>query len=91
MLVDITEPVTVCVMLHNPLHVLLPLHDVHLLWNFKKPSGATSQLVDNEMMSETAESPVHTQHINSVMLKPDCIQEVCTHLPMQVVHTVKLT
>jgi hypothetical protein len=72
-------------MLHNPLHVSLPLHDVHLLWNFKKSSGATSQLVDNEMMLETAESPVHTQHISSVMLKPDYIQEVCTQLPMQVV------
>ena len=72
-------------MLHNPLHVLLPLHDVHLLWNFKK-SGATSHLIDNEMMLETTDSPVHTQRISSVMLKPDCIQEVCTHLPVQIVY-----
>ena len=70
-------------MLRNPLHVSLPLHDVHLLWNFKKSNGATSQPIDNEIMLETAESPVHTQHISSVMLKPDCIQEVCTLFTVQ--------
>jgi hypothetical protein len=81
-LVDVTEPVTVCVMLQNPLHILLPLHDVHLLWSFKKSSGATSQLIDNEMVPETTDGPVQTQHLESVMLKPDCIQEVCTYLPI---------
>jgi len=70
-------------MLRNPLHVTLPLHDVHLLWNFEKSNGATSQPVDNEIMLETAESPVHTQHISSVTLKADCIQEVCTLFTMQ--------
>jgi hypothetical protein len=35
-------------------------------------------------MQETTESPVQAQHLNSVMLKPDCIQEVCIpiYLPM---------
>jgi len=62
---------------------MLPLHDVRLLWNFKKSNGATSQPVDNEIMLETAESPVHTQHISSVTVKPDCVQEVCTLFTMQ--------
>ncbi|XP_021914689.1 trafficking protein particle complex subunit 8 isoform X2 [Zootermopsis nevadensis] len=70
------EPVTVCVMLQNPLHISLPLHDVHLLWRFKKSSEVTSQLIDNEMVPETADGPVLTQHLESVVLKPDCIQEV---------------
>lgn len=69
-------------MLENPLHISLPLHDVHLLWNFEKSSGATSLLVDNEMMPETTESPVQTQHLDFVILKPDCIQEVRLHLLM---------
>lgn len=84
-LTDVTEPVTVSVMLQNPLHISLPLHDVHLLWSFKKSSGATSQLIDNEMMPETSDGPVQTQYLESVMLKPDCIQEVCTHLLIQIV------
>jgi hypothetical protein len=76
-LLDIAESVTVSVMLQNPLHISIPLHDVYLLWSFKERSGATAQLICNEMMQETTESPVKTQHLNSVMLKPDCIQEVC--------------
>jgi hypothetical protein len=79
-------------MLQNPLHISLPLHDVYLLWSFKETSGDTSRLICNEMMQKTTESPVHTQHLNSVMLKPDCIQEVCMpiHLPMYtIVNTVK--
>lgn len=63
-------------MLQNPLHISLPLHDVHLLWRFKKSSEVTSQLIDNEMVPETADGPVLTQHLESVVLKPDCIQEV---------------
>jgi hypothetical protein len=82
-LLDVTEPVTVSVMLQNPLHISIPLHDVYLLWSFKEGSGAIAQLICNEMAQETTESPVQTQHLNSVMLKPDCIQEVCIfmHLP----------
>jgi hypothetical protein len=71
-------------MLQNPLHISIPLHDVYLLWGFKESSGTTSQLICNELIQETAKSPVQTQHLNSVMLKPDCIQEVCIpiYLPM---------
>jgi hypothetical protein len=69
-------------MLQNPLHISLPLHDVCLLWSFKESGGVSSQLIDNEMMPETADGPVQTQHLESVVLKPDCIQEVCRHSPI---------
>jgi hypothetical protein len=89
-LLDITEPVTVSVMLQNPLHISIPLHEVYLLWSFKKGSGATAQLIYNEMMQETTECPVQTQHLNSVMLKPDCIQEVCIFICLPMCSILKM-
>ena len=66
-------------MLQNPLHISLPLHDVRLLWSFRKLGAPSSQLVDNEIVPENNDSPVYTQHLDSIVLKPDCNQEVSTY------------
>ena len=77
--INFPEPITLRVMLQNPLHISLPLHDVRLLWTFKKASDPSSHLIDNELMPESSDTPVHTQHLDSIVLKPDCTQEVSKH------------
>ncbi|XP_046999759.1 trafficking protein particle complex subunit 8 isoform X1 [Schistocerca americana] len=68
----VREPIYVRIILKNPLHIPLPLLNVHLLWNFKNGKSEIS----NESSKSTKNVEIETQCIDAVVVKPDSDEEV---------------
>lgn len=66
------EPIHVRIILTNPLHIPLPLLNVHLLWKFKNGERE----VNNESSRSTKHAEIETQCIDAVVVKPDSDEEV---------------
>nr|CAD7454701.1 unnamed protein product [Timema tahoe] len=84
----INEPVNVCVQLQNPFHISISLRDVRLLWNFKHPDDAP---ISNETRTNATDTLVTTQCLESVVLRPNCTEEVILCLTPHAVGGLNIT
>lgn len=70
------EPVHYSIELHNPLHVLLPLSNVTLLWSFTYDN----ETITNEMETNDDSNPVNANVIEAILLQPTCKQNIVLSL-----------
>nr|CAD7396556.1 unnamed protein product [Timema cristinae] len=84
----IAEPVNVCVRLQNPFHISISLRDVRLLWNFKHPDDAS---ISNETRTNATDTLVTTQCLESIVLRPNCTEEVILCLTPHAVGGLNIT
>uniref|UniRef100_A0A1B6D9P4 Trafficking protein particle complex subunit 8 n=1 Tax=Clastoptera arizonana TaxID=38151 RepID=A0A1B6D9P4_9HEMI len=83
----VSEPVLVSVNLNNPLHISIPLHQVHLLWSFIPKNDGLCQDNTNDTQSPIATSQV----IESIVLSPDTTSKVVLQVTPHEIGELRIT
>lgn len=83
----VEEPVNISVHLSNPLHISIPIREVHLLWSFIPVSGGLCQ--DNTVSSNS--DIADTDIIDEITLLPDSTKQIILQIRPKQIGELRIT